>query len=294
MKQNKFYGTGAAIVTPFKSDMSIDFGSFEKIIRYLISNNVNYVVVLGTTGEAVTLLKEEKMELINSAVKTINKEVPLVIGIGGYNTAEIIENLRTLSFDNIDALLSVTPYYNKPNQKGLYEHFKALAEKCPVPVILYNVPGRTGINMTADTTLKIAEEFKSKVIAIKEASGNIDQISKIIKYKPEGFTVISGDDSLAVPSIAIGAKGVISVVANAFPEKFTAMINAALDGNFSTAGSLHLHFLEIFSALFEEGSPAGIKAVLTTVGLCENYLRLPLTPVSPALFEKLKSLTAKI
>jgi len=294
MEQNKFTGTGVAVVTPFKSDLSIDFDAFGKILRNLIDNQINYIVVLGTTGEAVTLTKNEKKELIHFADNCINKEVPLVVGMGGNNTAEIIENYTTFSFENVGAVLSVTPYYNKPNQNGLYEHFRIVAEKSPVPVILYNVPGRTGVNMTADTTLRIANEFPGKVIAIKEASGNIEQISKICKYKPVNFTVISGDDGLAVPSISIGAQGIISVVANAFPGPFSRMINSALEGKFGLAQFLHLSFLELYSALFEEGSPAGIKAVLTSMGLCENYLRHPLTPVSNALFDKLKLLSEKI
>ncbi|MCX6258085.1 MAG: 4-hydroxy-tetrahydrodipicolinate synthase [Bacteroidia bacterium] len=287
----RFHGTGVAIITPFKSDHSIDFESFGSLIDHVIINKIDYIVVLGTTGEAATLSREEKKEVVDFTVKTVHGRVPLVVGAGGYSTFEVVEYFDDFDFTSIDAILSVTPYYNKPNQTGLYEHFKVIVQHSPVPVILYNVPGRTGINMTADTTLKISHDFGEKVIAVKEASGNLEQIGRIIKYKPEHFEVISGDDALAVPSIAIGAKGVISVLANAFPNEVSRMINAALRNDFSEAARMHLAFLDFYTAMFEEGSPAGIKAVLSVTGKCENQLRLPLTPVSNTLYGKLKLLT---
>jgi len=279
MSATKFKGTGVAIITPFRKDSTIDFGALENLVNFLISNKVNYLVVLGTTGESVTLSKDEKNAVISFVTEINNNRVPVIAGIGGNNTQDIINNIKETDFDNIDGILSVAPYYNKPTQKGLYQHFKTIAGACPVPVIIYNVPGRTGVNISADTTLKLASEIKN-IVAVKEASGNIEQMTYIIKDKPEDFLVISGDDSLTLPLISIGGAGVISVLANAFPCQVSELVNNALEGNYEKASLLHLGMAELISLLFIEGNPAGIKAVMSAMDLVQNNLRLPLTPVS--------------
>ena len=293
MAQKSFTGTGVAIVTPFRNDSSIDFKALEKILEHIISGGVDYVVVLGTTGESVTLSKDEKKAVINFVIDTTDKRIPVVVGIGGNNTQEILSTINTTEFDNVDAILSVSPYYNKPSQTGVYLHFKAIATASPVPVIIYNVPGRTGMNIAADTTFKLASEFNN-IIAIKEASGNFTQIMQIIKQKPRNFQVISGDDAITLPMIAIGATGAISVVANAFPKEFSAMVNHALNGELVKANTLHYKLLDITNALFEEGSPPGIKAVLEILKLARNNVRLPLAPVSEKHYAKLDGLVKKI
>ena len=289
MAKNKLKGTGVAIVTPFKNDGSIDFKSYEKLIEHLISNGVNYLVVLGTTGEAATLNKDEKQALVSYTIEVVKKRVPIVVGVGGNNTQEVVNTIKSCNFKGIDAILSATPYYNKPNQRGLYLHYKTIANASPIPVILYNVPGRTGVNMTAETTLKLAHEFEN-IIAVKEASANISQIMYILKYKPENFMVISGDDALTLPLIALGASGVISVVANACPKAFCEMVDFSLKGNFKAAQTAHYKLLEITDALFEEGSPAGAKAALNSLGIIENNLRLPLTGVTKPMYSKIAKL----
>ncbi len=279
-KNDKFRGTGAAIVTPFNKDNSIDYKSLSKLVNHIIKGGVEYIVVLGTTGESVTLSKEEKTSVINHVIETINKRVPLVLGLGGNNTQEILASLKiTSDFNNIDAILSVSPYYNKPNQRGIYEHYKSIAEVSPVPIILYNVPGRTGSNIAADTTINLANEFKN-IIAIKEASGSLEQCMKIIKYKPKGFSVISGDDMLTLPMIASGADGVISVVANAFPKDFSEMTRQILGGNIKAAQKLHYKLTDIIEQLFADGNPAGVKSVLEIMGICRANLRLPLVNIN--------------
>jgi 4-hydroxy-tetrahydrodipicolinate synthase len=293
MSQKSFTGTGVAIVTPFRNDSSVDFKSLEKLLETIISGGVDYVVVLGTTGESVTLSKDEKMAVINFVTDTVDKRIPIVVGVGGNNTQEILNAINTTDFDNIDAILSVSPYYNKPSQTGIYLHFKAIATTSPVPVILYNVPGRTGSNITAETTLKLANEFKN-IIAIKEASGSFAQIMQIIKQKPKSFQVISGDDAITLPMIALGATGVISVVANAFPKEFSAMVNHALKGEMAKASVLHYKLLDIIDALFEEGSPSGVKAVLEILKITRNNVRLPLAPVSEKHYAKLDGLVKKL
>jgi 4-hydroxy-tetrahydrodipicolinate synthase len=241
----------------------------------VISGGVNYIVALGTTGESVTLSRDEKVAVLEFVVETVNKRIPVVAGLGGNNTQEVINTIKATSFDGIDAILSVCPYYNKPQQKGLYNHYKAIAAACPVPVILYNVPGRTSINMSVETTLKLAEDFKN-IIGIKEASGNLLQCMDIIKDRPQGFLVISGDDALTLPMIALGADGVISVVANAFPKEFTEMVSLCLRGKFSKARSYHFSLLKFTNALFMDGNPSGIKAAMEIIGLCKSNVRLPL------------------
>jgi len=293
MSQKSFNGTGVAIVTPFRNDSSIDFKSLEKILEHIISGGVDYVVVLGTTGESVTLSKDEKKAVINYVIDTVDKRIPVVVGIGGNNTQEILNTISATEYDNVDAILSVSPYYNKPSQQGIYLHFKAIATASPVPVIIYNVPGRTGSNITAETTLKLAGEFNN-IAAVKEASGNFAQIMQIIKYKPKNFQVISGDDAITLPMIAVGASGVISVVANAFPKEFSAMVNFALKGDLAKANALHYKLLDIINALFEEGSPSGVKAVLEILKFARNNVRLPLAPVSEKHYAKLDGLVKKM
>jgi 4-hydroxy-tetrahydrodipicolinate synthase len=280
-KNSKFRGTGVAIVTPFTKDGAIDFKGLEKLLNFIIKGGVEYVVVMGTTGESVTLSKEEKQSVVEHVIETVDKRVPVVLGLGGNNTQEIISALKKESFANIDALLSVSPYYNKPNQRGIYQHYKAIAEASPLPVILYNVPGRTASNITADTTLKLAAEFKN-IIAIKEASGNLEQCMKIIKYKPKDFMVISGDDALTLPIIACGGEGVISVAANAFPKDFSEMTRQIMAGNVKEAQKLHYKLTDIIEQLFADGNPAGIKTVLEMMKICSSNVRLPLVKVNKA------------
>ena len=293
MSTISFKGTGIAIVTPFRDDKSIDFKALGKLVQFWVSNGVDYLVVLGTTGESVTLTKDEKKALVDFVIENVEGKLPIVVGVGGNNTIEVINYFKDYDFDKIAGVLSVGPYYNKPNQTGFYEHFKAIASESPAPVILYNVPGRTGSNMLAETTLKLAHDFKN-IAAIKEASGNLEQIMQIVKDKPERFQVISGDDLLTLPIISIGGEGVISVVANAFPAEMSEMVNLALANKMKQARQLHFQLMEVTKALFTEGSPAGVKAVLNQLKIGSNNLRLPLTPVSKAHFEKLAELVKKM
>ena len=281
-KNNKFRGTGVAIVTPFYKDNSIDYKSLGKLVDHVINGGVEYIVALGTTGESVTLTKEEKRSVVAHVIESSDNRVPLVLGLGGNNTQEILNSLSHSSdFNHISAILSVSPYYNKPNQRGIYQHYKVIAEASPVPVILYNVPGRTNSNITAETTLKLAHEFKN-IIAIKEASGNLEQCMKIIKNKPKDFLVISGDDMLTLPMIACGADGVISVVANAFPKDFSEMTRQILAGNVKEAQKLHYKLTDIIEQLFADGNPAGVKAALELLNITSANLRLPLVKVNKA------------
>ena len=293
MSDTRFSGTGVAIITPFTTDYSVDYAALERVVEHCIRGKVNYIVVLGTTGESVTLNKNEKFEVINTVVKATAKRVPVVVGIGGNNTSDVLEGIKTVNLSNIDGILSVVPYYNKPNQKGLYEHYKAIAQVSPLPVILYNVPGRTGVNMNADTTVKLAHDFKN-LVAVKEASGNMQQIMEILRDKPDAFAVISGDDALTLPMVALGASGVISVVANAFPLDFATMVEEALSNNLQLARKIHFSMLELIGALFTEGNPAGVKAVMHAQNLIQNIVRLPLTSVSEKHYQKLAELAKKI
>ena len=293
MVKQKFTGTGVAIITPFRNDGSIDFKSLPKLLEHLISNGIDYLVVLGTTGESVTLSKDEKQAVVSYVVEVVGKRVPIVIGMGGNNTQDIVNNINSNDFENIDAILSVAPYYNKPSQQGLYQHFKSIASASPVPVIIYNVPGRTSSNISAETTVKLAREVKN-IIAVKEASGDMGQIMKIIKNKPANFQVISGDDELTLPIIAVGGAGAISVVANAFPYEFSGMVNYAFKNDMLKANELHYKLSDLVSALFEEGSPSGIKASLEIMKICPNNLRLPLLPVSSNHYDKLSEIIKKL
>lgn len=283
---DQFIGTGVALVTPFNTDKSIDYRSLEKIVHHVIDGGVDYIVTLGTTGESVTLSKEERKEVVSKVLQYSNHRVPVVVGMGSNNTMQVVKTIRSTEFEGIDAVLSVVPYYNKPTQKGLYEHFTAIAKACPLPVILYNVPGRTGSNINADTVLQLAADHKN-IIGVKEASGNLRQIMEIIKNKPDDFRVISGDDAITLSMIQLGGSGVISVIANAHPAYFTEMVKAALSKNHELANTLHYRLLDYFDALFEEGNPAGVKAALEILGLCKRDVRLPLVAASDALLKKL-------
>jgi len=282
----KFTGTGVAIVTPFRYDDSIDFTALRNLVEFQIQNKVEYLVVLGTTGESVTLTSDEKRAVVDTVLETVNGQIPVVVGIGGNNTQDIINKIKHFDFTGIDGILSVSPYYNKPNQSGLYEHYKAIAAASPVPVILYNIPGRTGMNICAETTLRLASDFKN-IIAIKEASGNLSQIMEIIKGKPDHFEVISGDDLLALPIVALGGKGVISVVANAYPLQMSELVRLALAEKIEEARKIHYSLQHLINLLFVEGNPAGIKATLEIKKLTTAHVRLPLVKVSQNTYEKI-------
>lgn len=278
---------GVALITPFKDDESIDFDALSRIVEYQIKNGTDYLVVCGTTAETPTLTEKEKEEVKNFVVSVNRGRLPIVLGVGGNNTKAIVEKVQTTDFTGIDAILSVTPYYNKPSQEGLYQHYAAIAKASLLPVILYNVPGRTGVNMTAPTTLRLANEFKN-ICAIKEASGNFNQIDDIIKNKPVDFMVISGDDGITFPLITLGAVGVISVIGNAFPKEFSRMVRLALQGDYSNARKIHHRFTELIELLFVEGNPAGVKSMLAVMGFIQNKLRLPLVPNTINTYEKIR------
>jgi 4-hydroxy-tetrahydrodipicolinate synthase len=286
---NKFRGTGVAIVTPFKKSGAIDFDAYESILNHVINGGVGFIVALGTTGEASTLSHQEKKVLIEFSAEKINKRVPLVVGIGGNSTSNVVLAIHGTPFRGVDAVLSVCPYYNKPQQEGIFQHFKTIAEASPVPVILYTVPGRTASNITAATTLRLAGECPN-IIGIKEASGNFDQISQVLKHRPKDFLVLSGDDGITLPLISIGVDGVISVVANAYPREFSEMVASGLKGDYKTARELHFRLLDFINVIFAEGSPSGIKAALEAQKLCHNYLRLPLVPVSKEVNKLIKDI----
>lgn len=282
----RFRGLGVALVTPFRTNGGIDYAGLEKLLEHQITGGVDYVVSMGTTGESVTLTKDEKKQLLATTVELVRNRVPVVLGVGGNNTAEVIETLGSFEMDGVDGILSVSPYYNKPTQEGIYQHFKAIAQVSLRPIILYNVPGRTGSNMSAETTVRLAKDF-SNVVAIKEASGNIDQMGMILKHKPKDFMLISGDDTLTLPAIAIGGAGVISVIGNALPAETSALVHAALKGDLATARKEHLRLIEIIGLLFAEGNPGGIKYVLKSLGICGDHMRLPLVNISEATEKKL-------
>lgn len=287
--QNKLKGTGVAIVTPFDENGKIDFLSLGNLLEHIIVNKVEFVVALGTTSEAVTLTCDEKDEVMSFVKRTVDGRVPIVMGIGGNNTQAVVDTIRKTNFDGVSAILSVAPYYNKPNQTGIYQHFAAIAKACPVNIVLYNVPGRTSSNINTETVLKLANEFDN-VIAVKEASGDFSQIMDIIRNKPEGFTVLSGDDALTYPMMTLGAEGVISVVANAYPAAFSAMVRLLLKEKYEDALAVHYSLLDIIEQLFADGNPGGVKAALSILGVSQNYLRLPMVPVDESVFNKLKDL----
>ncbi len=279
---NKFYGTGVAMVTPFNSSGDVDYGSLRKLIDYLIDNGVDYLVSLGTTGESATLSADEKKKIWEYTAEVNNGRAGLVAGIGGNDTRKVTAEIKQFNTQGYDAILSASPYYNKPVQEGIYQHYKAVAESTDLPVILYNVPGRTGSNVSAETTVRLAHEVKS-IIGIKEASGLFDQFNQIMRDKPEDFLFISGDDPVTLPMIALGAVGVISVVGNAVPRQFSDMIRLCLSGDFKAAQKAHCRFIEFTRLIFADGSPGGVKAALARLGICEDTVRLPLVNVKPAI-----------
>jgi 4-hydroxy-tetrahydrodipicolinate synthase len=291
--RNQLRGTGVAIVTPFKKNSEVDYDALENLINHTISNGVEYIVSLGTTGETPTLSKKEKQEIVNFTIEKINGRTPVVIGIGGNNTKEVIEHLADFPLEKVSAILSNSPYYNKPSQEGIFQHYKALSEASPKPIILYNVPGRTGSNISAETTIRLARECKN-VGGIKEASGNMVQAMHILKNKPDDFLVVSGDDHIALPLIACGADGVISVAANCFPKDFSDMIRYSLKNDFKEAQKLNYKLLEGYDLLFVENNPAGVKAFLSEMKLIENELRLPLVPLSDSFYKKVKEFVARL
>ena len=284
---------GVALITPCNEDGTIDFPALARLIEYQIQNGIDYLVALGTTAETPTLTEDEKARVRAFIIEKVNGRVPIVLGLGGNNTNAIVENLKTQNFDGIDAILSVVPYYNKPSQEGIYQHYKAIASATKLPVILYNVPGRTGVNMTAETTLRLARDFDN-IVAIKEASGNITQMDDIIKNKPSDFMVISGDDGITFPLITLGAVGVISVIGNAFPREFSRMVRLALNGDYASALTIHHRFTELFSLLFVDGNPAGVKCLLHAMGYIQNQLRLPLVPTRITTYEKIRDVLQKL
>lgn len=275
MEHISLRGLGVALITPFLPDKEIDFEALRRMIEHIIGGGADYIVVLGTTGETPTLSPEERESIRKFVCDTVDRRIPLVLGMGGNCTHALVDEIKSADFDGYSAILSVTPFYNKPSQKGLYQHYAAIATASPIPVVLYNVPGRTGVNITAATTLSLAKEF-SNIIAIKEASGNFKQIEEIINDKPDRFQVISGDDALTYPLITLGAEGVISVVGNAYPKEFGEMVRLCLEGNFQKALPIHYSFSKLYDGLFADGNPAGVKALLHKLGMIHNELRLPL------------------
>ena len=284
---------GVALITPFKEDESVDYEALGRLVDYQVQNGTDYLVVLGTTAETPTLTEEEKRNIIDLVVSHVRGRIPIVLGVGGNCTRNVVEQLKNGDFTGIDAILSVVPYYNKPSQEGIYQHYKAIANATKLPIILYNVPGRTGVNMTAETTLRIAREFEN-VVAVKEASGNITQMDDIIKNKPDRFNVISGDDGITFPLVTLGAIGVISAIGNAFPREFSRMVRLALAGDYDSARTIHHSFTELFSLLFVDGNPAGAKSMLSMMGFIENKLRLPLVPTRIVTYEKIREVLRQL
>ncbi|MGZ3931384.1 MAG: 4-hydroxy-tetrahydrodipicolinate synthase [Bacteroidia bacterium] len=292
MAKANFRGTGVAIVTPFKKNGTVDTDGLKTLVNHLVGGKVEYLVVLGTTGETATLSKDEKEQVMECVVKANKKRVPLVLGIGGNNTEEVAAQVKKADTKAFSAILSVSPYYNKPSQEGIYQHYKAISKASKLPVILYNVPGRTSSNMSWETTVRLAKDFKN-IIAVKEASGSIEQVMKVIKNKPKDFLVISGDDNLTLPMIACGADGVISVVANAYPEDFSDMVRAALKNDLSKAQKLHYGLMDITDQLFADGNPGGVKQALSRLKICGTTVRLPLVEPNDKVIEKLNDLMKK-
>lgn len=293
MARNKFKGLGIALITPFTQDGAVDYSALRRVLDYQLSNGIDFLCILATTAETPCLTAEEKENIIKIVQEKVQGRLPILLGMGGNNTAAVIETIKNFDFKGIDGILSVCPYYNKPSQEGLYQHFKAISEASPVPVVLYNVPGRVGVNMTAETTLRLARDCEN-IVAIKEASGNFAQIDDIIKNKPEDFDVISGDDGITFPLITLGAAGVISVIGNALPKEFSRMVRLALNGDYSNALTIHHKFTELFKLLFVDGNPAGVKAMMNTMGLIENQLRLPLVPARITTFGQISEIVKEL
>jgi 4-hydroxy-tetrahydrodipicolinate synthase len=286
-------GTGVALVTPFKKDFSVDTDALIQIVNFQIDNGIDYLVVLGTTAESATLSQDEKETVINTIITANKGRLPLVLGVGGNNTAKVVEELKTRDFSNFQAILSVSPYYNKPTQEGIYQHFKAISEVAPLPIILYNVPGRTASNMLPSTIIRLANDFKN-IVAVKEAAGDIVQAMKLIQNKPEGFLVISGDDMITLPMVLAGGSGVISVIGEGFPKQFSDMVRLGLENKVKEAYQLHYLLADGIDLIFEQGNPAGIKEVFKTLGLSENTVRLPLVNVDNDLALRIQNFTKKI
>jgi len=293
MARNKFKGLGIALVTPFTATGAVDYQALRRLLDYQLSNGIDFLCVLGTTAETPTLTAEEKQNIITLVQEKVQRRIPLLLGVGGNNTAAVVEQAKTIDPRGIDGILSVCPYYNKPSQEGLYQHFKAIAAASPVPVVLYNVPGRVGVNMTAETTLRLARECEN-IVAIKEASGNFTQIDDIIKNKPADFDVISGDDGITFPLITLGAVGVISVIGNALPAEMSRMVRLALRGEYDSARNIHHKFTELFKLLFVDGNPAGVKAMLSEMGMIGNYLRLPLVPTRLTTMQQISEIVREL
>lgn len=286
MVHNKFKGLGIALITPFTSDGEVDYKALKRLVEYQLGNGADFLCILATTGETPCLTADEKQKIKDLVRNVVNGRVPILIGCGGNNTAAIVEELKTGDFKGFDGVLSVCPYYNKPSQEGLFQHFRAIANATELPVVLYNVPGRTGINLKAETTLRLARECRN-IVGIKEASGNLEQVDEIIKGKPAHFDVISGDDALTFPMIACGAVGVISVIGNALPREFSKMIRLEFKGEYEGARKIHHKFTELYSLLFVDGNPAGVKCLLHEMGMIENVLRLPLVPTRVQTVQKI-------
>ena len=284
---NKIKGTGVALITPFNEDFSIDYASLEKLINHQIDGAIDYLVVMGTTGESVVLSKSEKREVVDFCKKINAGRLPIILGLGSNDTFALVEEIKSTEFDGIDAVLSVSPYYNKPTQEGIYLHYKMIAEVCPLPIILYNVPGRTASNISSETTLRLANDFEN-IVAVKEASGDLQQIAEIIKKRPANFLVLSGDDGLTSKMIAMGGDGVIAVIGQSHPKDFSAMVRAGLKGDIEKANQLHQKLNPIYEPLYIDGNPAGIKATLNIMGICKNILRPPLVGVTEETYNNLK------
>jgi len=290
---NKFQGTGVAIITPFNHDQTVDHQALANLVDQNIQNGINYIVISGTTGESVTITKEEKIDITKTIIKANNNRVPLVLGIGGNNTAEVISEIKSCDFSGIDAILSVTPYYSKPTQEGIYQHFKAISKICPVDIILYNVPGRTSSNMSPETTLRLANNFDN-IIAVKEAGNNVHQYLKLLRDKPENFLVISGDDDLVLGVVLAGGSGVISVIGQALPKQFSKMIQLGLEGKAKEAYAIHFQLMEMTSLIFSENNPAGVKALLEALKLSSSKVRLPLVEATDTLKGNIKKALVKL
>lgn len=293
MVYNIFKGLGIALVTPFKQDGSVDYDALIRLVDYQLENGADFFCILATTGETPTLTAEEKQRIKDLVVDKVQARVPILMGCGGNNTAAVVNELKTGDFKGIDGILSVCPYYNKPSQEGLYQHFKAIAAATSLPVVLYNVPGRTGVNLKAETTVRLARDCRN-IVAIKEASGNLEQVDEIIKNKPRDFDVISGDDSLTFPMVSCGAVGVISVIGNALPKEFSKMIRLQMRGEYDPARKIHHRFTDLFSLLFVDGNPAGVKAMLHEMGFIENVLRLPLVPTRISTKQRMSELLREL
>lgn len=293
MARNKFRGLGIALITPFTPSGEVDYTALRRLLDYQLAGGIDFLCILATTGETPTLTEEEKSHIIQIVKEKVQGRIPILMGLGGNNTAAVVQSLQTLDLSGIDGILSVCPYYNKPSQEGLYQHFRAIAAATPLPVVLYNVPGRVGVNLNAETTLRLARDCEN-IVAIKEASGNFTQIDDIIKNKPENFDVISGDDGITFPLITLGAVGVISVIGNALPREFSKMVRLALAGDYDAARHIHHQFTELFKLLFVDGNPAGVKAMLNAMGLIENVLRLPLVPARITTMGEISQIVKKL